>query len=49
MKMKNLGLIRLLDADVNSFTSDIGLKIRRIIEKLGKQFLTKEKRKNMIL
>lgn len=31
--MKNLGLIKFLDADVNSFTSDIGLKIRKIIAK----------------
>lgn len=31
--MKNIGLIKFLDADVNSFTSDIGLKIRKIIAK----------------
>lgn len=31
--MKNFGLIKFLDADVNSFTSDMGLKIRKIIAK----------------
>ena len=31
--MKNIGLIKFLDADVNSFTSDMGLKIRKIIAK----------------
>ena len=37
--MKNFGLIKFLDADDNSLTSDIGLKIRKIIAKPLKEVL----------
>ena len=31
--MKNIGLIKYKDADINNFTSDLGIKIRRMINK----------------
>ena len=31
--MKNIGLIKYKNADINNFTSDLGIKIRRMINK----------------